>query len=1213
MAKSAQRRPPGREREQGFTLVICVLFLSMLGIVVLGLLSMASVELRQSRRVDSSALAKSNARLALMQAIGQLQRTMGPDQRISATAEILRKDVKQPHWTGVWRSTRENGDSYFTRDDLEGGLRDERSERKLKPDDLVMEWLVSGRGDPSVEPPQETVALYHLDRRPLVEVPALRVKSSSGTVEGHCAWWTGDLGVRANLRTSDPRAKLKADGGDPGNGGLYRVMASQAADMKMMDGGVALENEFKEKLLSPASVTLAGVDRGWSLKHDFDFTMDSSGVLADVAKGGLKRDLTAYFESGPVAPFENLDGLTDSESLVGVRGGSGAEKDRSRYAAAGPRFGLLRDWARLSVPFSGKGVKEKLPEFDSSAGRASSSRALANEKPVKLAGNELADLKPILVEATNFTQMSCYLDRAGPKMIYQLRQLMYPRVVLWNPYNCELRSGRSIIMMQGNGRQEMWTKNVNVNKNPYFAPMSAWLNFEGGRSTSFGSIYNLMNSAGYNDPYMGSYYFAIPETLFKPGECLVFSPPGAAEYNGLSVYRPTDYNLNENVLSCEVSPDPARCYYVSASEYDDPDDPAEVGGIDFLPVEFWYAPTPYVLAAGKDGILNQADDSRAILKQVGSDSKVTFESFDALPQITVLSGSLQYGAGREPRISWNVNERMPLQLLDKAAPHPTAVPNVRTREGIRLRWFQEHPSNIIGSGALAGTAHFEEALIANWNPRASFVVRSPWENVAGTLPKSGPGGGPWFFGAYTRDLYDQAVGWDEQAPVPRDGRYHGNPFGPPQEGNGKYVLFDVPRSETGLVSLGQFQHAKLSELIWHPSYAVGNSLADPRLGTGRFLGLNRTAAVSLSNTSAKDGGFHENEIGWSGDSQRSSGKGEWAATARSILGDVPERDNLVYDLSFEVNQNLWDRYYLSSGSASEKRKFLEDPKLNPLPNGRMGLVAGARSAATAEQLMDFHQSAGQLMVGGAFNVNSTRVEAWKAMLGSTRLSGFGDGAGVPFPRMLDPQEGVWKNGDSADSDKVWAGYRELDETEVGRLAEAIVEQVKLRGPFISLADFVNRRLAEDETGRMGALQAAIEKAGLNSSLADDWPLDNKASLPDYNHPDHLPDATRMEQTLKPASKAWGASAYLTQADLLQVLGPVLSARSDTFVIRAYGDAVDASGKITARAWCEAVVQREPQPLDADESGINPRFAGQAGDFGRRFALTSFRWLSPDEI
>jgi hypothetical protein len=36
-------------------------------------------------------------------------------------------------------------------------------------------------------------------------------------------------------------------------------------------------------------------------------------------------------------------------------------------------------------------------------------------------------------------------------------------------------------------------------------------------------------------------------------------------------------------------------------------------------------------------------------------------------------------------------------------------------------------------------------------------------------------------------------------------------------------------------------------------------------------------------------------------------------------------------------------------------------------------------------------------------------------------------------------------------------------------------------------------------------------------------------------------------------------------------------------------------------------------LDPDESGINPRLAGAEGDFGRRFVITSFRWLTPAEI
>jgi len=527
--------------ERGFTLIVCVILMSLLTMVAVGLMTLASLELRKTVRLESMAVARSNARLALMQAIGQLQRTMGPDQRVSAAAEILRSDVEQPHWTGVWRTTLKNGDPIFTRDDLNGGLRDERREQRLDPAGEVMEWLVSGNEDPagsSDAADGKQVSLYRTDSGTGVSVPQVAVSGPDGKTSGHLAWWTGDLGVRANLRTNDPRAGVVADRKSPGDGGLYRVMTSQAADMKLMEGGVDMENKNLQRMVSSGTMAFSGAGKDWSDEHSLDFTTESGGVLADVVNGRLKQDLTAYFENGAVAPFMNLPGLKDDDSLVGADKGDPADASgaEGRYAKAGPRFGLLRDWARLGVPFSGKNVEGRLPEFDKSAARESASRALANEQPVKLAGNAKAGLQPILVEATNFTQIGTYVERVeATKTIYQIRQLMYPRVVLWNPYNCDLRFGRSIIMMQGNGRQEMWTRNVNSSGNQFD---TQWLNFEGGRSASFGGVANILNSEGYNDPYMGSYYFSIPETTFGPGECLVFSPARAGEYDGFSAYRP---------------------------------------------------------------------------------------------------------------------------------------------------------------------------------------------------------------------------------------------------------------------------------------------------------------------------------------------------------------------------------------------------------------------------------------------------------------------------------------------------------------------------------------------------------------------------------------------------------------------------------------------------------------------------------------------------
>ena len=83
------------------------------------------------------------------------------------------------------------------------------------------------------------------------------------------------------------------------------------------------------------------------------------------------------------------------------------------------------------------------------------------------------------------------------------------------------------------------------------------------------------------------------------------------------------------------------------------------------------------------------------------------------------------------------------------------------------------------------------------------------------------------------------------------------------------------------------------------------------------------------------------------------------------------------------------------------------------------------------------------------------------------------------------------------------------------------------------------------------------------------------------------------------------SAYLmgngvSVMEFIDTMQPWLTVRSDTFRIRAYGDAVNPvdSARIEAVAYCEAIVQRTVEELPG---------------FGRRFVVSYFRWLSPGEI
>ena len=91
-------------RNEGFAIVIALSLMSVVLLMLVTLTALARVESQAAQIHKNKLLAKENARLGLMIALGNLQRHAGPDQRVTFTADALSTDddtVQNPNWVGV--------------------------------------------------------------------------------------------------------------------------------------------------------------------------------------------------------------------------------------------------------------------------------------------------------------------------------------------------------------------------------------------------------------------------------------------------------------------------------------------------------------------------------------------------------------------------------------------------------------------------------------------------------------------------------------------------------------------------------------------------------------------------------------------------------------------------------------------------------------------------------------------------------------------------------------------------------------------------------------------------------------------------------------------------------------------------------------------------------------------------------------------------------
>ena len=273
--------------------------------------------------------------------------------------------------------------------------------------------------------------------------------------------------------------------------------------------------------------------------------------------------------------------------------------------------------------------------------------------------------------------------------------------------------------------------------------------------------------------------------------------------------------------------------------------------------------------------------------------------------------------------------------------------------------------------------------------------------------------------------------------------------------------------------------------------------------------------------------------------------------------------------------------------------------------------------------------ASRLEVEGMFNVNSTSVTAWRALLGHARNQKvpYIKESGTSWNADLSPKSDYTFSRFSVAGDveaksmgssgafveaAEFAGYRILDENMLDALAEEIVNQVRLRGPFLSLSEFVNRQLSSGDLALSGAVQSALDQ--IAKSAATNPYAVMQAVIPRVSLavPASANDAEYKFPNAAVGYSTYGLPGWTRQADVLRPLAPILTARDDTFTIRSYGDSRDRNGKITATAVCEAVVCRTRNFVDATDAAelaTNPtKTVNQT--FGRRFQVVILPLVEP---
>jgi len=1259
---SAPPPPPGRSR--GFSLVLSLAMMAMLLLVVITLVSFLKVESRLAVHAATRAQSRLQAMVSLRLALAHLQQEAGPDRRTTARADICANTmqpgwdwttIKNPLWTGVWRTDKPAQPPAWLvsgRHDRQAGVQSVSLSGSAAYDaNAWVPWetaytpatinLVTLVGDASASPAElpSATSLGKPDGR--VTLPRLVLPDNG--VAGSYAYWIGDEGVKARLNLTDPRltpatgaatdqTKQEALRGTARTG-LELLAGLETMPLGGIDSRVTSMQELP-LLVLPGGAGLVETNPPSVARHlHTETTFWSRGVNCDSRFGGLKIDLSLAFEqtdaqwvasefAAGVAPRDSgngqLSGVTylfhpnEATSLTAF----GDNKVNVPYdgtshwlspvytfsvtggMARGPTWDALRNYYRL------------YKELDWSAPAAPSLRARTHfPNTISLAASGYGGTAHYshrynrMDSGENYLVLDSFNGKEAPRPVkvavtpYVARQLMVwglmeeagqlrltlsPITVLHNPYNVALRLNKepttadTAAMRLSFRAWDNWTVNFSTTSKGAWSRRMIDLARVSDASANWGESFRTYIKEG---------------TVLQPGEFRVFSSSsnGPVPFTRVPAIASNSFDFLGGFWVPWTDANGAPVSRL-------PTDTISVGVVSTGPFYVRHLLTCWP----GDRIMDTAN---------GSDGQL----YNVCSEVTEL---LANDLDRSGSVAAKV---IPANV---ALPRSGSPPLILAVFDYGIRWPRD-PQPF--------------PLFTHSNPMATMTR----PEATGIGPSAMPAGYAKTSSSF-KLVVRSANSWAEVLEATGTGSslaFGGLSVSSGLSGQSAAVYTEVPLAPP--VSLAQFAHANFTLRDQEPLFAIGNSF-------GSLYNPINAMGYNINNVT-------------------------------------------TWDHTWMLNAAIFDRFFLS-GAAPEITRGATVTEKRPLATVLDDFVAGRgtlanprttlyskRDPATVRAMVGNHRRiAGATLTEGAFNVNSTSVEAWATLLASSKRNAMGAATetqpatnqNARYPRAARADKALYNYKSPYTAANAWTGLATLDDAQIKLLAKSIVDEIRERVvlphrslytsinhsatesysiplPFIGLAQFVNRYLCgyHFDTSLVGCLQNAIVRADvdggnlsnrttppapvsdLNLLAVNSAPGSVPWTPPDSGIQSNLQMRDPRTESVNRGHLLAGAPTALMQSDILSVIGPALTSRSDTFVIRCYGDVTTQPGSLATRAgcWLEAVVQRTPEfcdPTQPPETEVcdavnsyqfNPQLKMVNRLLGRRFQIVSVRVLAPKEL